>query len=378
MDFVFDPLVNAPSNTSSETLTPAKDEATVQELDRLERGVENAYNMVLKATLSWGSSFLGLLTNIQLPKLIAETQKKLESMTVGAVTEGKKRVNELTEIGGQQISTISKTLEVDERPKKMLDILKSATNSYLDDLDHELEQVESFSLEYATKVRSFIQKNVLDPEQPDNLLDANKGDLDEHEAAVLFNVPDENTRIYATRTEAQLHTLHTLQDLYLTDAADAGYAAFSVDLDEKTEEIASLLKKHKSLQTLMSQLVPARVSYEEFWKRYYYMYGQIVAQEEKRRRLAEGADGEDEFDWDDSDDEDEGKAKEKEKVVESRTSSELTYDLKSRNSSTLDVVASKRAEKDKKAEETKAEGIKAETANVGGGGGDDDDDDDWE
>lgn len=417
---------NSNSNSKTEA-TPEEIERinkkTEEEFNKLEDKIEETYNLMQKATSGWGSSLTGFWSKVKIPESLSlqETQKKLEELKSNlpeAVAQRRKQVEELAAKGGeqlnQQFNNLSLSLSEDQKKKeeaqsgenrdinnidnkgkdqkKMLDILTKATNSYLDDLDHELEQVEKFAGSYATKVSSFIKTNLLETDAKirERLIeDANKGDLDANESNLLFNVPDNiKTPIYATRTEAQLHALHTSQDLYVTDAIDSEFATFlkSFNLESKTAEISSLLKKHSQLQNLMAAVVPTKVSYEEFWARYFFMYGKILEQEEKRKKILENNadDGDDEdFNWDDDDDDDDdengknsGNSKNKDNKksaissagtgattanVESRTSSELTYDLKSTNSSTLDVVASKKAENAKS-----------------GANDDDDDDDDWE
>ncbi|GMM33870.1 Dos2 protein [Saccharomycopsis crataegensis] len=423
MDFITDPVLAATTarsaNNSSETLTgPPQSSSTApsskvsnaqlnqktnEEFGKFEDKIEETYNLVQQTTSSWGSSFSGWVTKVKLPESFVETQRKLETLAGDVVAQGKK----FAEKGSEQLENLSKQLNestidndhhddtqdrdqpVDEEnqkqkqatkknegPKKMLELLSSATNSYLDDLDHELEQVEKFSLGYANKLGTLIKKNILEDNDDETISDqaiheANRGDLGDDEAEILFNVPENSkTTIYATRTDGQLQALHTSQDLYITNAVDSDYAEFAkgFKIDEKTNDIAEVLKKHPELQNLMASLVPTKISYQEFWTRYYFMYGQILKQEAARKKLLQNNHNNDEgdFNWDDEEDEEEETTKKPSKsskieppAAESRTSSELTYELKSTNSSTLDVVASKKSES-KKEEEY------------------DDDDDDWE
>lgn len=368
MDFVLDPVVAKSTNNSTETLTEGSNDEinkkTEQEFTKFEDKIEETYNIFLKATSGWGSSLTGFLGNVKLPE---GTPKSFED----ALSQGRKQVEEianktrLLSIGDKGKEKLNPDGLV--QSKKMLDLLSGATNSYLDDLDKELEQVENFAGTYASKVGNFFKNAIIEDPKDASIDAANVGDLDANESSVLFNVPENiKTPIYATRTDAQLNALHTSQSLYLTDAADEDFDKFKseFDLEGKTNDITELLKKHPSLQNLMSLIVPTKVTYEEFWIRYYYMHNQILKQEEKRKQLLENENDDDEFNWDEEEEEQDSKVKAqtlKPGTIEPRSSSEITYDLKSNNSSTLDVVASKRQKKTSEADDN-----------------DEDDDDDWE
>jgi len=56
-------------------------------------------------------------------------------------------------------------------------------------------------------------------------------------------------------------------------------------LENKTEEIASLLKGVKEIQEIYSQLVPEKVPYYDFWSRYYYRYYLLEQEDQKRAQL---------------------------------------------------------------------------------------------
>jgi hypothetical protein len=163
---------------------------------------------------------------------------------------------------------------------------------------------------------------------------------------ILFNVPEDiRTQIYSTRLEAQLHALHTSEQPFLTETKETGYDEFSktFDVETCTDEIASKLEEHPELRKLMDSLVPEKVSYTDFWTKYFYMRCQIHEQEQKRKDLlSKVADNEDQVGWDDEDeDDDEAKRGSGDAThsssKESRNSSDNSYDIISKTSSTVDL-----------------------------------------
>lgn len=278
------------------------------------------------------------------------------------------------------------------KPKQtMLALLSLKAQAYIDELDRDLEKVESKAGSYLTKVGADLGaylKEAVNIEAPTAGAGgsgergiAGGAGLGPSEGEVLFNVPEDiRNQIYSTRLDAQLHALHTSPEPFLVSAsasaAEPEYAAFASTFDASahTARIAADLAAYPKLRTLMEQLVPAQVRYEEFWRKYYYMREQIAAQEQKRRDLMErataaaaggsGHAGEEkgEFDWDEDDSEDDdnsnnndkGDRKEPAKPNKegelafstsvkpnapgsSRPSSEASYDLVSQSASAIDL-----------------------------------------
>ncbi|KAK6333350.1 hypothetical protein TWF718_011164 [Orbilia javanica] len=129
---------------------------------------------------------------------------------------------------------------------------------------------------------------------------------------VLFETKgsEDNKRpIHTTRLDAQLHLLHTNLDNFKSDPRSPKYAAEWVagfSAEKKTEQIAKDLETYPELRSSMEKLVPGEVSYEEFWKRYYFLRGELDAEEQKRKELLKvAANEEEEVGWEeDSDEED--------------------------------------------------------------------------
>lgn len=70
----------------------------------------------------------------------------------------------------------------------------------------------------------------------------------------------------------RIHAIQSSQDTYLLHKADEHYAEWSktFTLDEHTHEISRLLVDNQKLRDLHTFLVPAEMSYTNFWKIYYY------------------------------------------------------------------------------------------------------------
>lgn len=96
--------------------------------------------------------------------------------------------------------------------------------------------------------------------------------------------------IHSSRYDAQLHVLHTAEKSFTEDPATAEYAIWAKDFDAdaKTDIISADLAKYPELRTNMEKLVPDRVPYADFWKRYYFLRHSIETAEARRRDLLKG------------------------------------------------------------------------------------------
>ena len=114
-----------------------------------------------------------------------------------------------------------------------------------------------------------------------------------------------------SRTDTLLHDLHSHQELLLGDPdvnVEPSYPAWekSFSAEQRTDEIASLLESYPELRTLMDSLVPEKVPYTDFWRRYLYQKSKIEVEEAKRKQVFENKQDDHDFDWDGEDEEDEG------------------------------------------------------------------------
>lgn len=108
-----------------------------------------------------------------------------------------------------------------------------------------------------------------------------------------FESKDESGKrvIHTSRFDAQLHVIHTTEKSFTDDpSASTEYQTWQkdFDIDKKTESISSDLAKYPELRATMEKLVPDKVPYADFWRRYYFLRRSIEAAEERRRDLLKG------------------------------------------------------------------------------------------
>ncbi|KAF3907896.1 hypothetical protein ABW21_db0201766 [Orbilia brochopaga] len=112
---------------------------------------------------------------------------------------------------------------------------------------------------------------------------------------VLFETKgteDSKRPIHTTRLDAQLHLLHSNLDNFKSDPRSPTYMsewATVFSADQKTDQIARDLEQYPELRSSMEKLVPGDVTYEEFWKRYYFLRSELDAEEQKRKELLKGS-----------------------------------------------------------------------------------------
>jgi hypothetical protein len=358
MDLIYEQEAAEKLEDSQETLkahesneTSEINRKTEESFQKLEDEISKTYTAIETKASTWGASFSSFISNLNVSEVITDAKKQVESLKLDEKLQETK--NNIT----KNLDTIQKkivTEENKEKSKDMLNLLSQKTNTYLDDLDKDLEQVENFAGTYVSKFGQFLKESIAvsAPDDQDELIEDQEGEL-------LFNVGGiRGPKLSASRTEAQLYTLQTSAELYLTEDKDPQFEEFKqgFKVDSKTDEICQLLKKCDNLQKLSTELVPAKVKYDEFWARYFYMHEKILQQESNRKRLLSEKkknETKEDLDWGDDEEEDSDKKHEK-----SANSSEGTYELNSINSSTVEVNKKNKEETNAKEEE--------------------DDDDDWE
>lgn len=109
---------------------------------------------------------------------------------------------------------------------------------------------------------------------------------------VLFESKDAAGKrvIHASRFDAQLHVIHTSTESFTKDPATGDWETWGGEFDvgAKTEAIAADLEKYPELRGTMEKLVPEKIAYEDFWKRYYFLRHGIDIAEARRRDLLKG------------------------------------------------------------------------------------------
>jgi len=187
---------------------------------------------------------------------MSEANKSLSSSFWGFVTSTvetvKQKSEEIVNIYKEDLSEFSKTIVQD-------------TQTVLQ------EKLADLQIGDAQKVRSRRSKN----------------SLNSHEARIALLQKD----------------LHTYTDAPEHPSFEEWASAFNIGAH--TETITHLLTSNESVREFHTRLVPAQVSYRDFWCRYYYRVHKLEEEEQRRAALLKSAteSNEDEdFNWDDEDD----------------------------------------------------------------------------
>ncbi len=169
----------------------------------------------------------------------------------------------------------------------MLSRFRSEAAKRLKDIERAEDRADEALLKFGTNIRNFL-RDAVTIAPPDSALGGDAGS-----SQVLFESRDAEGKrvIHTTRFEAQLHVIHSNLDSFLKDPASPEYAEWAAefDIEKRTEEIAKDLEAHEELRRAMEKLVPERVEYPQFWKRYYFLRHVIETEEQRRRELLKGA-----------------------------------------------------------------------------------------
>ena len=187
------------------------------------------------------------------------------------------------------------TTEAAERPESLpADIVKEATSlvsrfrseaaKRLKDVQKAEDAADEALLKFGSNLRDFLRDAVTVTAPPDS---------DKSESEVLFETNDaEGKRIFhSSRFDAQLHVIHTTAASFTKDAAEgAEWEKWkdSFDVEKNTERIAEDLDKYEELRRVMGRLVPEKVDYASFWRRYYFLRTAIEEEEKKRKEVLKG------------------------------------------------------------------------------------------
>lgn len=94
---------------------------------------------------------------------------------------------------------------------------------------------------------------------------------------------DERDKILSPPIDASLYTSEP------EDQEDYNAWLATFDIKTRTEDISDILAGNEALRNLHRELVPASVTYGEFWQRYYYHYGKLKEKEDRRAALLQRA-----------------------------------------------------------------------------------------
>ena len=150
----------------------------------------------------------------------------------------------------------------------------------------EIEKAEDAAdealLKFGTNIRNFL-RNAVTIAPPSR---------DHQGSTVLFESKDAHGKrvIHTTRFDAQLHVIHSSLDSFTKDPDSEEFNPWAekFNAESKTDDISKDLENFPELRASMEKVVPDRVSYLDFWKRYYFLRHSVETAEARRRDLLKG------------------------------------------------------------------------------------------
>lgn len=173
---------------------------------------------------------------------------------------------------------------VDADGEGFISRFRSEAAKRLKDLEKAEDAADEALLKFGTNIRNFLREavSIAPPSSTDEKTDGK----------VLFESRDSDGKrvIHTTRFEAQLHAIHSSLEGFSEDPASKEWDTFkdNFEVDKKTESIAADLEKYPELRKAMESLVPEKVEYGDFWRRYYFLRHVIETEEKRRKDLLKG------------------------------------------------------------------------------------------
>jgi hypothetical protein len=180
-----------------------------------------------------------------------------------------------------------KSVTTDEALKEsegVLERLRTEAAKRLKDIQKAEDAADEALLKFGTNISNFL-KDAVSIAPPSEGSDG-KG------STVLFESKDASGKrvIHTTRFDAQLHVIHSSLDSFTKDPVSEEYDTWTktFNAESKTDDISKDLETFSELRASMEKLVPDTVTYEDFWKRYYFLRHSIETAEARRRDLLKG------------------------------------------------------------------------------------------
>ena len=156
------------------------------------------------------------------------------------------------------------------------------------DLEKAEDAADEALLKFGTNIRNFLRDAVQVAPPPEDADPSQSSQKTE----VLYESKDHEGKrvIHTTRFDAQLHAIHVRAESFTDEPAGDEYVRWreGFDVEKRTGQISADLEKYRELRAAMEKLVPDRVSYEDFWRRYYFMRHIIETQELRRKEMLKG------------------------------------------------------------------------------------------
>ncbi|EPX74729.1 uncharacterized protein SOCG_02211 [Schizosaccharomyces octosporus yFS286] len=158
----------------------------------------------------------------------------------------------------------------------------SSSGSTMENLRRVEESAGRYWNSFGTRVNGFLDKalqvNPKGEEQPS-----------------LTRSKSSRASLFLSRQDKKILRLIENSDLFRNPVSDEGYNDWEkgISIDSKTDEISALLQTYENLRNQMEELVPSQVSYEAFWKRFFWY------KEQPTKSLSSMHTEEEIFSWDD-------------------------------------------------------------------------------
>jgi hypothetical protein len=170
-----------------------------------------------------------------------------------------------------------------EDSEGVLASLRAEAAKRLKEIQKAEDAADEALLKFGTNIRNFLRDAVsIAPPSADS----------KEGSTVLFESKDAQGKrvIHTTRFDAQLHVIHSSLDSFTKDPVSEEYEPWTktFSAESKTEDISKDLENFSELRASMEKLVPGSVTYEDFWKRYYFLRYSIETAEARRRDLLKG------------------------------------------------------------------------------------------
>lgn len=208
------------------------------------------------------------------------------STSTNTVTGEKEKADPGTEGETEDVKKERSESDALRESESLISRFRAEAAKRLKDIEKAEDAADEALLKFGTNIRNFLRDavSIAPPSEEEK-------DGDGH-SKVLFESKDQDGKrvIHTTRFDAQLHVIHSSLDSFTKDPVSAEYEKWKegFSVEGKTADIAADLEKYEELRRAMERLVPERVEYEVFWKRYYYLRMVIEGEEQRRRDLLKG------------------------------------------------------------------------------------------
>ena len=207
-------------------------------------------------------------------------------------TGGKAPAEAVTPKAEKKVAAGSEDKELQEN-ESLISRFRSEATKRLREIEKAEDAADEALLKFGSNVRNFLRDAVTISAPSESSTSTDTTKTSPKKSQVLFESKDSEGKrvIHTTRFDAQLHAVHSSQDSFTGDpkeSAEWEKWKEGFDVDAKTDDIARDLEKHESLRRMMERLVPEKVEYMEFWRRYYFLRMVLDQEEGRRKELLRG------------------------------------------------------------------------------------------